>query len=537
MFSFSQLRSFLHSGNPSTPRPRYSRGYPRILAGLGCTGMLISECLALASEDIQLSAYALEENVLRWLNKTWPEVDRSTATCNLIGGGSAQRNRRASTAGFDSEAVFQLLVSIAKLPEISLPTPMQVPPDCATTEVFAYLQATQSTRSSIFPGIQHHLSRYDADHSSEPRNVRARLSVHDSSSRCNSKLEIMAILRRSMERISQEFDQKNLVGSSKWSPPERAQLLACVEPIILPSVNRSATVSCDGLARPGVASGIRLKERAKLQLGRFDSDARACPGSVPLQQYEIAASQVWSFSLPPCGHSSMHSRRCARGSYNPCPTGTTINFEEEEEEELVVGDTLLAQVESTICNSDGSMKRNFRTGLGSIGTERATLVVASRAAEGIQEDVELTAHQLVEYMTSQMLQGTLRSWEVQCELSRLLDACTRSNLPQTSWAPLVIDEGQDVVSSRPADLMLWFWKIKTTAYDDTELRFMCLDLSEEIRPRVYHKLLSLLSDPPALPDEVLHYKLGMGFCAVLPVNWGLHRQWTYICSTLPILLE
>ncbi|KAA1069952.1 Serine/threonine-protein kinase tel1 [Puccinia graminis f. sp. tritici] len=692
-----------------------------------CSRMLISECLALASEDIQLSAYALEENVLRWLNKTWPEVDRSTATCNLIGGGSAQRNRRASTAGFDSEAVFQLLVSIAKLPEISLPTPMQVPPDCATTEVFAYLQATQSTRSSIFPGIQHHLSRYDADHSSEPRNVRARLSVHDSSSRCNSKLEIMAILRRSMERISQEFDQKNveqtlsavscshlqmiikmliivilfqascqasdssfdseiikfivsvfdvtiqLVGSSKWSPPERAQLLACVEPIILPSVNRSATVSCDGLARPGVASGIRLKERAKLQLGRFDSDARACPGSVPLQQYEIAASQVWSFSPPVRTQLDAFSKMCERllqsvssVAASTAPgnaietylvqtqaTGTTINFEEEEEEELVVGDTLLAQVESTICNSDGSMKRNFRTGLGSIGTERATLVVASvcvrttvtctrtstdhpqsarplpllsmiidcvglevvyigspmldcifsgwitltadqadqvlqhlgdtylstytysqnasvrklslqvvqttlshwkRAAEGIQEDVELTAHQLVEYMTSQMLQGTLRSWEVQCELSRLLDACTRSNLPQTSWAPLVIDEGQDVVSSRPADLMLWFledqdYRVRYRAalyvsrsfelrdsenfhpveywrqvVEHLDLAAVQLEISltatlcminifvvsEEIRPRVYHKLLSLLSDPPALPDEVLHYKLGHG---------------------------
>ncbi|KAA1082387.1 Serine/threonine-protein kinase tel1 [Puccinia graminis f. sp. tritici] len=689
--------------------------------------MLISECLALASEDIQLSAYALEENVLRWLNKTWPEVDRSTATCNLIGGGSAQRNRRALTAGFDSEAVFQLLVSIAKLPEISLPTPMQLPPDCATTEVFAYLQTTQSTRSSIFPGIQHHLSRYDADHSSEPRNVRARLSVHDSSSRCNSKLEIMAILRRSMERISQEFDQKNveqtlsavscshlqmiikmliivilfqascqasdssfdseiikfivsvfdvtiqLVGSSKWSPPERAQLLACVEPIILPSVNRSATVSCDGLARPGVASGIRLKERAKLQLGRFDSDARAFPGSVPLQQYEIAASQVWSFSPAVRTQLDAFSKMCERllqsvssVAASTAPgnaietylvqtqaTGTTINFEEEEDEELVVGDTLLAQVESTICNSDGSMKRNFRTGLGSIGTERATLVVASvcvrttvtctrtstdhpqsarplpllsmiidcvglevvyigspmldcifsgwitltadqadqvlqhlgdtylstytysqnasvrklslqvvqttlshwkRAAEGIQEDVEVTAHQLVEYMTSQMLQGTLRSWEVQCELSCLLDACTRSNLPQTSWAPLVIDEGQDVVSSRPADLMLWFledqdYRVRYRAalyvsrsfelrdsenfhpveywrqvVEHLDLAAVQLEISltatlcminifvvsEEIRPRVYHKLLSLLSDPPALPDEVLHYKLGHG---------------------------
>ncbi|KAA1082393.1 Serine/threonine-protein kinase tel1 [Puccinia graminis f. sp. tritici] len=78
--------------------------------------MLISECLALASEDIQLSAYALEENVLRWLNKTWPEVDRSTATCNLIGGGSAQRNRRALTAGFDSEAVFPITGFDSKAP-------------------------------------------------------------------------------------------------------------------------------------------------------------------------------------------------------------------------------------------------------------------------------------------------------------------------------------------------------------------------------------------------------------------------------------
>ncbi|KAH9452059.1 hypothetical protein Pst134EA_025995 [Puccinia striiformis f. sp. tritici] len=79
-----------------------------------------------------------------------------------------------------------------------------------------------------------------------------------------------------------------------------------------------------------------------------------------------------------------------------------------------------------------------------------------RSAEGDQEVVETTAHQLCEYVTLQMLQGKLRSWEVRCELSCLLDACTKSNLPQAIWAPLVVAEGQEVVSSRPSDLLLWF---------------------------------------------------------------------------------
>ncbi|WAQ91132.1 hypothetical protein PtA15_14A12 [Puccinia triticina] len=691
--------------------------------------VLISECLALASENLQLSAYGLEENVLRWLNKAWPEVDRSVATWNSLGG-SHQRNRRLLPEGFDSQAAFQLLVSITKLPEVTLSTPMEVPPDCATTDAFTYIKATQSTRSSIFPCSQYHIPELDAKAYPRTSNVRTSPPADDSSYP-HFKPEISAILRRSMENLSQEFEggQRNiekiisavpcshlqmiikmlivavlfeascqasdsafhpesvksivsvfdatvrLVGSSKWSPPERARLLTCFEPIILPSVDRSATIPFDGLAQPGAASGIALKHRSNLELGKSNSDGRLLVGSVPSQlHYEIAPSQVWSASLVMRPQLEALSKMCERllqsvssmtTSTTPGnatethlvhtqATGTTIDFEEEDED-VVVGDSLPTHGGSTADNSDGSMKRNFRTGLGSIWTERATLVVTSvcvrtiitcarslshppksvcplpllstmsdcvgfemvyvgspvvecilggwitlaadeadqllqhigdtylstyaysqnigmrkfslrvvqatlphwqDAAEDIQKDVEVTAHQLLEYMNSQMLQGKLRSWEVQCELSCLLDACTQSNLPQTSWAPFTIEGDQDVVSSRPSDLMLRFledqdYRVRYRAALFVSRPFelahsanvypveywrqvvqhldLCLTsgqlellltatlsmvnifvVNEEIRPRVYDQLLQLLRDPPTCPDKALHYQLGYG---------------------------
>ncbi|KAI7941246.1 hypothetical protein MJO29_013320 [Puccinia striiformis f. sp. tritici] len=683
--------------------------------------LLISECLALASQNLQLSAHNLEENVLRWLYKTWPEVDRAATSCNPTGG--LQRNRRLSPGGFDSEAVFKLFASITKLPQFALSTPLEVPPDCATTDALAYLDATRSIRSSLSSCSQHQQSELGLEDCSHASHVRISYLSHESSSRSNSKSEISSMLRRSMENLSQGFDakQKNvelissalscahlqmiikilivallfqtscqvsdsssdeetisylvcvfdialqLVGSSKWSPSERAQLLVCFEPILLPWFGRSTATPSDGLAQPGTTSGITLKQSSKLQVARYSVNlGPPMDNALSQPQYGVSASQIWSVSPVMRLQLEAFSKMCEKilksisssatsgASRNPVEahlaqtqaTGTTIDFEEEDED-------LGGYEESTVDNSEGSIKKNFRTGLGGIGTERATLVVTGvcvraivtcmrtssdppqsacpesllsavsdcvgleviyigspivdcivsgwitltadqgdqllqhlgdtylstyaysqnvsvrklslqvvqstmchwrRSAEGDQEVVETTAHQLCEYVTLQMLQGKLRSWEVRCELSCLLDACTKSNLPQAIWAPLVVAEGQEVVSSRPSDLLLWFLEdqdyrvrhpatlfvshpfelglsstVKPVEYwrevverlhpcvASVQLEFLLTAslslinifvVSEEIRPRAYDKLLSLLSDPPALLDEVIHYKLG-----------------------------
>ncbi|PLW50604.1 hypothetical protein PCANC_06966 [Puccinia coronata f. sp. avenae] len=685
--------------------------------------VLISECLAFASGNLQLSAYSLEENVLRWLTKVWLEVDRSAATSSLLGG-HLQRGRRLAPGGFDAAAVFELLISITKLPAISLPTPMAVPPEGVTTDTFVYLKATQSTRSSIFPRPQQQLSENNVKNPSQSNDIYA-LS-HERPSRSDSKHEISAMLRQSVEKLYQEFEfrQKKveqvlavvscdhlqmfikmslvvllfqascqasegsfdlesvdvladvfevilqLVGSPKWSPSERAQLLTCFEPIILPLVNRCPTSSFDGLAQPGLASGIPLKQRAKLELESFNlNSAPLMSRASSNPDYKAVALGIWSFSPVMRLQLEALSKMCERllqsiptltpsaasgnaTEAHPAHTqsgGTTINFEEEEED-IVAEETPQTHEGSATYNSESSIKRKFRTDLGSIGTERATFAVTSicvRAAatcvvtssdsshcplsvfakmtdcvgleviymgiplvdcitggwitltatqsdqllqhlgetylstyaysqnislrklslkmvmatiphwtgssEGITEDVETTAHQLCDYMTSQMLQGTLRSWEVQCELSYLLDACTAFH---KSWDSSVVSKGQDVTSNQPSDLMLWFlededyrvrygaalfvsrpfvlghsidldpveyWRQVVQRLDpcvasvQLELLFtatLCLInifvVSEQIRPRAYDKLLKILRDPPARPDKILHYELGYG---------------------------
>lgn len=702
--------------------------------------VLISECLALTSQNLQLSAYVLEENVLRWLAKTWLEVDRSAATSNLLGG-PLQRNRRLSPGGFDTAAVYQLLTSITKLPESVLPTPTAVPPDCATTDTFVYLKATQTTRSSIFPRPPHHVPQRSAKQSFHSHNT-GNVS-RGTSSRSVSQREISTILRQSIEKIYQEFefrqkqveqmlsavscahlqmfikmtivallfqascqasddsfDQESvtilasvldviiqLIGSSRWSPAERAQLLACFEPIILPSVDRSTTIPPGGLAQPGAASGIPLKQRAKLELETPDLNDPPVMSSAQSQaRCKIAAFQVWSSSLLMRSQLEAFSTMCVRllqslSTLNASATpgnameahlaqtqsmGTTIDFQEEEEDP-VAEDHLQVHEGSAALSSGGPTKRKFRTDLGSIGTERATLVISNicvrvaatcvvtssdspqfdcpyavfsamtdcvgleliyigsplvdciaagwitltadqadqllqhlgetylatyaysqnislrilslqmvmttlphwnDSADGIREDVETTAHQLCEYMTSQMLQGTLRSWEVQCELSYLLDACIKS---QVSWGSSVASEDEDVIPSRPSDLMLWFlededYRVRYGATlfvsrpfelghssdpnpveywrqvierlhsckVSTQLELLltatlCMInifvVSEEIRPRAYDELLKVLSAPPAFPDEILHYRLGfdllrraschLGFCSTM----------------------
>lgn len=684
--------------------------------------VLISECLALTSQNLQLSTYVLEENVLRWLAKSWLEVDRSAATSNLLGG-PLQRNRRLSPGGFETAAVYQLLTSITKLSESVLPTPTAVPPDCATTDTFVYLKATQSTRSSIFPCSPHHTPQLSAKQSFHSNNTG---NVSHGTSRSDSQHEISAILRQSMEKIYHEFefrqkkveqvlsavscahlqmlikmslvallfqascqasddsfDQESdiilasvlevilqLVGSSRWSPAERAQLLACFEPIILPSADRSTTIPPGGLAQPGAASGIPLKQRAKLELGTPDQNR---PHNICCAQSQtrckIAAFQVWSSSPLLRSQLEAFSTMCARllqslSTLNASATsgnaieahlaqtqsmGTTIDFQEEEED-LAAEDHLQVHEGSAALSSGGSTRRKLRTDLGSIGTEWATLVATNicvrvaatcvvtssdssqfdcpysvfsamtdcvgfeliyigyplldciaagwitltadqadqllqhlgetylatyaysqnislrklslqvvmttlphwnDSADGIREDVETTAHQLCEYMTSQMLQGTLRSWEVQCELSYLLDACIKS---QVSWGSSVVSEDEDGIPSRPSDLMIWllenedyrvrygatlfvsrpfelghssgpnpveYWRqviqrlhscMVSTQLELLLTATLCMInifvVSEEIRPRAYDKLLKVLSAPPAFPDEILHYRLG-----------------------------
>ncbi|POW03317.1 hypothetical protein PSTT_11176, partial [Puccinia striiformis] len=651
--------------------------------------LLISECLALASENLQLSAHNLEENVLRWLYKTWPEVDRAATSCNPTGG--LQRNRRLSPGGFDSEAVFKLFASITKLPQFALSTPLEVPPDCATTDALAYLDATRSIRSSLSSCSQHHQSELGLEDCSHASHVRISYLSHESSSRSNSKSEISSMLRRSMENLSQGFDakQKNvelissalscahlqmiikilivallfqtscqvsdsssdeetisylvcvfdvalqLVGSSKWSPSERAQLLVCFEPILLPWFGRSTATPFDGLAQPGATSGITLKQaqsyKSQGTVESWTSDGqRSVTTSIwvsPVMRLQLEAfSKMCEKILKSISSSTSGASRNPVEAHlaQTQATGTTIDFEEEDEDlgggigteraTLVVtgvcvraivtcmrtssdppqsacpesllsavsdcvgleviyigspivdcivsgwitltadqGDQLLQHLGDTYL-STYAYSQNVSVRKLSLQVVQSTMCHWRRSAEGDQEVVETTAHQLCEYVTLQMLQGKLRSWEVRCELSCLLDACTKSNLPQAIWAPLVVAEGQEVVSSRPSDLLLWFLEdqdyrvrhpatlfvshpfelglsstVKPVEYwrevverlhpcvASVQLEFLLTAslslinifvVSEEIRPRAYDKLLSLLSDPPALLDEVIHYKLG-----------------------------
>ncbi|KAH9452060.1 hypothetical protein Pst134EA_025996 [Puccinia striiformis f. sp. tritici] len=389
--------------------------------------LLISECLALASQNLQLSAHNLEENVLRWLYKTWPEVDRAATSCNPTGG--LQRNRRLSPGGFDSEAVFKLFASITKLPQFALSTPLEVPPDCATTDALAYLDATRSIRSSLSSCSQHQQSELGLEDCSHASHVRISYLSHESSSRSNSKSEISSMLRRSMENLSQGFDakQKNvelissalscahlqmiikilivallfqtscqvsdsssdeetisylvcvfdialqLVGSSKWSPSERAQLLVCFEPILLPWFGRSTATPSDGLAQPGTTSGITLKQSSKLQVARYSVNlGPPMDNALSQPQYGVSASQIWSVSPVMRLQLEAFSKMCEKilksisssatsgASRNPVEahlaqtqaTGTTIDFEEEDED-------LGGYEESTVDNSEGSIKKTF----------------------------------------------------------------------------------------------------------------------------------------------------------------------------------
>ncbi|MBW0465571.1 hypothetical protein O181_005286 [Austropuccinia psidii MF-1] len=418
--------------------------------------MLVSECLILGSANLRLSIHRLEQKALIWLTKIWPEVDRAASIGSPVGNHS-QRNRRLIPEGFDAECLTRLLLSIAKLNPLPPYTPISHLPDCTITTTFLYLQTTQHIRSSLFHNQTQDLSWSPTSLQASFSSLSSpgTLPSNDISGSLNVSRQISAILYQTIGRLFEEIEGAKktvelsllvppcshlkmiidilmaailfecscqvsglmpdrqslntissfldivlqLVGLPQWSPPERALLLSCFEPVILSPSSTSPSAPLDSLLSPGKASGLSSSKLKVPQPESPDQNSKAGGNKSlsPSHEREEFVKQVWFLHptltlrlqdfLTMCEVllQSMLSTTAsvvigntaeANMAYTQAK-GTMINFDDDDDDKLDILAKSHSREGSVFSHSDEFKKKTLRNGLGTVSHEKSTISVTT----------------------------------------------------------------------------------------------------------------------------------------------------------------